>query len=68
MGWDYLSIPKLQRWNPYFHPTLYWASDYLFMLKFKLMYVGKRGPRGAATKAPSANFSVDSVCVPLTLF
>ena len=39
MGWNYLSIPKLQRCNrwslgmdKWFHPTLYWACDYLSML------------------------------------
>ena len=39
MGWNYVSIPKLQRCNRWslgmhrlFHPTLYWACDYLAML------------------------------------
>ena len=50
MGWNYLSIPKLQRCNRWslgmyklFHPTLYWACDYLSMLRLKLNHVSKRG-------------------------
>ena len=50
MGWNYLSIPKLQRlyrlslgMDKYFHPTLYWACDYLSMLGLKLNHVSKRG-------------------------
>ena len=27
-----------------FHSTLYWVSDYLSTLGFKLVYVNKRGP------------------------
>ena len=27
-----------------FHPTLYWACDYLSMLGLKLIHVSKRGP------------------------
>ena len=49
--WHYLSIPKLQRlhrWNlgmdKYFHPTLYWAGDYLSMLGFKFIHISERGP------------------------
>ena len=52
MGWNYLSIPKLQRCNrwslgmdKWFHPTLYWACDYLSMLGLKLNHVSKSGPR-----------------------
>ena len=51
MGWNYLSIPKLQRlhgWNlrmdKWFHPTLYTGCNYLFMLGLKLNHVGNRGP------------------------
>ena len=51
MGWNYLSIPKLQhchRWylgmDKYFQPTLYWTYDYLFMLALKLIHVSKSGP------------------------
>ena len=50
MGWNYLSIPKLQRlhrWSlgmdKYFHLTLYRACDYLCMLGLKLNHVSKRG-------------------------
>ena len=49
MGWNYISIPKLQRCNrwslgmdKYFHSTLYWACDYLSMLGLKLNHVSKR--------------------------
>ena len=55
MGWNYISIPKLQRYNRYnrwslgmekeFHPKLYWACDYLYILELKLKSVSKRGPR-----------------------
>ena len=52
MGCNYLSIPKLQQCNCWslgmdkkFHPTLYWACDYLSMLRWMLNHVSKRGPR-----------------------
>ena len=52
MGWNYLSIPKLQRSNHWslgmgkqFHPTLYCACDYLSMLGLKLNHISKRGHR-----------------------
>ena len=47
-----LSIPKrqrLHRWrlgrDKLFHPTLYWACNYLSMLGLKLIHVNKRGHR-----------------------
>ena len=50
VGWNYLSIPKLQRCSYWilgidkkFHLTLYWACDYLSMLGLKLNHVSKRG-------------------------
>ena len=50
--WNYLSIPKLQRCNrwslgmdKWFHPTLFWACDYSFMLGLRLNHVSKRGRR-----------------------
>ena len=49
MGWNYLSIHKLQRLHRWslgmdkqFHPILYNGCDYLSMLK--LNHVGERGP------------------------
>ena len=30
--------------DKWFHPTLYWACDYLYMLRLKLIHVSKRGP------------------------
>ena len=51
MGWNYISIPKLQRlhrWSLWmdmqFHPTFYDGCDYLSMLAFKLFHVSKRAP------------------------
>ena len=51
VGWNYLSISKLQRYNGWslgmdkeFHLTLYRVCDYLSMLRFKLNHVIKRGP------------------------
>ena len=51
MGWNYLSITKLQRlhrWrlvmDKYFHPTLYLGCNYIFMLGLKLIHVSKSGP------------------------
>ena len=51
MGWNYLSIPKLQQCNRWslgmdklFHPTLHCACDYLSMMGLKLFHVNKRGP------------------------
>ena len=50
MGWNYLSIPKLQRCNRWslemdkqFHLTLCQVCDYLSMLGLKLNHVSKRG-------------------------
>ena len=50
MGWNYLSIPKLQwlhHWSlgmdKQFHPTLYNGCNYLSMLGLKLNRVSKRG-------------------------
>ena len=52
MGWNYLSIPKLQRcsrWSlgmdKWFHPTLYNGCNYLSILCLKLNHVSKRNPR-----------------------
>ena len=52
MGWNYLSVPKLQRLHRWslgmdklFHPTLYNGCDYLSMLGLRLNHVGKSGPR-----------------------
>ena len=52
MGWNYLSIPKLQRLHRWslgmdksFHPMHYNGCNYLSMLGLKLNHVSKRGPR-----------------------
>ena len=57
MGWNNLSICKLQRlhcWSlgmdKYFHPTLYWACDCLSMPELKLNHVSKRGHWAFCTK------------------
>ena len=51
MRWNYVFIPKLQRYSHWslgmdklVHSTLYWACDYLSMMWFKLIYVSKVGP------------------------
>ena len=48
MGWNYYSIPNLQRYNRWslgidkqFHLTLYWACYYLSMMGLKLNHVSK---------------------------
>ena len=53
VGWNYLSIPKLQWLNSwslgmdrYFHPTLYLACNYLSKLVLKLNRVSKRDQKG----------------------
>ena len=50
MGWNYLSIPKLQRCNRWslgmdrkFHPIHYNGCNYLSMLGLKINHVSKRG-------------------------
>ena len=50
MGWNYLSIPKLQRLHRWslgmdkkFRPILYWVCNYISMLGLKLNHVSKRG-------------------------
>ena len=52
MGWNYLSIPKLQRLHRWslgmdklFHPTHYNGCNYLSMLGLKSNHVSKRGHR-----------------------
>ena len=52
MGWNYLSIPKLQRCNrwglgidKWFHLTLYRSCDYLSMLGLKVNHVSESGHR-----------------------
>ena len=52
MGWNYLSIPKLQwlhHWSlgmdKWFHPTHFSGCDYPSMMGLKLNYVSKRGHR-----------------------
>ena len=49
MGWNYLSISKLQRCHRWslemdklFHPTYYNRCNYLSMVEFKLNHIGKR--------------------------
>ena len=51
MRWNYLSTPKLQRWNrwslvkdKYFLSYILWACGYISMLRLKLSHVSKRGP------------------------
>ena len=51
VGWNYLSIPKLQRCNRWslgldnwLHATLYWTCDYVFMMGLNLNSVSKKGP------------------------
>ena len=52
VGWNYLSIPKLQRckfggsleMDKWFHPTLYNVCNYVSMLGLKLIHVNKSGP------------------------
>ena len=48
VGWNYLSILKLQRLHRWslgmdekFHPTLYDGCIYLFMVGLKLIYINK---------------------------
>ena len=67
MGWNHLSIPKLQRlyrWSlgmdNWFHPTFYNGSDYLFMLGFKLIHVSKRGPGVQANNGAISGHSDDN--------
>ena len=51
VGWNYLSIPKLQRLHRWslgmakqFHPKLYWTYTYLSRLVLKLNYISKMDP------------------------
>ena len=52
VGWNYLSIPKLQLFHCWsfgmdrsLHPTLYRTCNYLSILGLKFIHVSKRGPR-----------------------
>ena len=58
--WNYLSIHKFQRCNRRslgkdveFHPTLYWACDYICMLGLKSIHVSKRDSRSSLQLATS---------------
>ena len=44
-GMEPLEPLKFRNGNKEFHPTLYWACDYLSMLGLKLIHVSKRAPR-----------------------
>ena len=50
--WDEIScsFPNFNSWSlekdMWFHPTLYWACDYLYMLRYKLIHISKRGHIG----------------------
>ena len=68
MGWNYLSIPKLQRCNRWslgmdkqFHPTLFWARNYLSMLGLKLNHVSKRGHSKATPKNVHMDWLYDHI-------
>ena len=65
MGWNYLSIPKLQRLHRWslgmdkqFHPTVYYVCSYL--LGLKLNHVSKRGHRGYSDRkfSPIATYEL----------
>ena len=44
--WNYVYIFKLQWWmDKQFHPTFYWACDYLSVLGSNLIHVSERGLR-----------------------
>ena len=68
VGWQYLYIPKIQRcsfWSlgldELFHPTFYWANDYLSMLGLKLVHVSKSDPRATCPiEILSLNISFDN--------
>ena len=67
MGWNYLSIPKLQPCNHWslgmdqtlFHPTSYNGRNYLSMLWLKLVHASKRG----SWKHTSVRFEIISIQV-----
>ena len=72
MGWNNLSIPKLQRLHRWslgidklFHPIHYYGCKYLSMLGLNLSHISKRGPRlniigpDYETLAPRGNVSHD---------
>ena len=56
VGWKYLSIPKLQRYNRWslgmdklFHPILYNRYNYLPMLGLEIIHISKRGSTAETT-------------------
>ena len=59
MGWNYLSISKLQRFQRWslgidmrFDPTLYNGCKYLSMLRLMVKHISKNGPRLAFESQP----------------
>ena len=68
MGWNYLSIPKLQRLHRWslgmdkkFHPMHYNGCDYLSMLGLKLNHVIKRG-HWLSVKLAMLGLKLNHVC------
>ena len=65
MGWNYLSIPKLQQavyeWISNFIP-LYWACNYLSTLGLKLNHISKRGSRSPPLSIALLDFTNTSLC------
>ena len=64
VGWNYLSIPKLQRlhrWSlridKYIYPTLFNGCNYLSMLVLKLIHLSKRGQWSLAINDSSNDLS-----------
>ena len=64
MGWDYLPIHKLQRYNrwslgmdKWFHPTPYSTCNYLSMLGLQLIHVNKKAPGVSEWLSLTAYFS-----------
>ena len=76
VGWNNLSIPKLQLCNhwslgmdKYFHHILYWVSDYLSMQGLKLIHISKGGYwSSAGTVITISNIGRHSLLVIRCLF
>ena len=73
MGWNYLSIPKLQRLHRWslgmdklFHPIHYNGCNYLSMLGLKLNHVSKRGHWCLFATRDSAIIRGDKFCFAFT--
>ena len=76
--WDKITYPfpnfdfstiEVWEWISYFYSTLYWACDYLYMLRLKLIHVSERGHWSSTSYLRSAvHHIIWTVCGTINFF